>query len=75
METREIAAHAFDRHTRLHLGGDAMGGLTYAHIHDAYHPLPDQLGEGRPGSGLLMSWTESEATLARTAAEVRPAEG
>ncbi len=34
-------------------------GPVYAYVHDAYHPEPAQLGEGRPGSGLLFRFTDS----------------
>jgi hypothetical protein len=51
----------------FHLAGGTLGGPLYAYIHDAYHSLPNQLGEGKPGSGMLMSFTESEPALARTA--------
>lgn len=34
-------------------------GPVYAYLHDAYHPEPAQLGEGRPGSGLLFRFTEA----------------
>ncbi len=38
----------------------------YAMVHDAYHPLPNQRGEGKPGSGMLMRWTENAPSLSRT---------
>jgi hypothetical protein len=38
----------------------------YAMVHDAYHPLPNQRGEGKPGSGILMRWTENAPSLSRT---------
>jgi hypothetical protein len=34
-------------------------GPVYGYLHDAYHPEPAQLGEGRPGSGLLFRFTEA----------------
>jgi len=49
-----------------HFGGGSLNGPVYAHLHDAYHPLPAQLGEGRPGSGLLMRFTESASATERT---------
>lgn len=47
-----------------------LGNLTpafpvYAYVHDAYHVEPDQLGEGRPGSGLLFRYTEKDARKER----------
>jgi Heparinase II/III-like protein len=50
----------------IHLGGGQMGGPIYAHVHDAYHPLPAQLGEGKTGSGRLMRWSESTPATGRT---------
>lgn len=50
----------------FHLGGGNMQGPIYAHVHDAYHPLPAQPSEGKPGSGMLMRWHERSAGLART---------
>jgi hypothetical protein len=37
-----------------------VSGVTYAYAHDAYHPEPNQLGEGKTGSGLLFRFTDSE---------------
>jgi len=50
----------------FHLGGGNMQGPVYAHVHDAYHPLPAQPSEGKPGSGMLMRWHERAAALSRT---------
>jgi hypothetical protein len=50
----------------FHLGGGAMQGPIYAYVHDAYHPLPNQSSEGKPGSGMLMRWNERTAQTART---------
>ncbi len=47
----------------FHIGDDAKPRSlcpSYGSVHDAYHPLPDQLGEGHPGSGLLFDWVENE---------------
>lgn len=49
----------------FHLGGGHLHGPLYGYVHDAYHPLPDQLGEGRPGSGLLFRWQEPVAATQR----------
>jgi hypothetical protein len=43
----------------FHFGDASLSGPVYSHIHDAYHPLPQQLGEGAPGSGLQFTWTDS----------------
>jgi hypothetical protein len=50
----------------FHLAGGKFHGPTNAFVHDAYHPLPDQVGEGRPGSGQLVRWREREARTERT---------
>jgi hypothetical protein len=31
-------------------------------MHDAYHPLPGQLGEGRNGSAQIVRWSSDPAT-------------
>jgi hypothetical protein len=49
-----------------HFGAGNMNGPIYAHVHDAYHPLPAQRGEGQPGSGQLMRWTEAVPATSRT---------
>jgi hypothetical protein len=49
----------------FHLADSSMGGPIYSYVHDAYHPLPNQLGEGFPGSGQLMHWTENRASKER----------
>jgi hypothetical protein len=50
----------------FHLGGGNMQGPVYAHVHDAYHPLPAQSSEGKPGSGMLMRFQERVAAVSRT---------
>ncbi len=50
----------------IHMGGAALGGPKYAVVHDCYHPLPGQIGEGRQGSGWLMNWRERTARAERT---------
>ncbi|MBC8154474.1 MAG: heparinase II/III family protein [Bacteroidetes bacterium] len=35
-----------------------LSGPVYAYLHDAYHPEPAQLGEGKSGSGLLFRFTD-----------------
>lgn len=49
-----------------HFGGGQLGGPSYALVHDAYHPLPAQHGEGRPGSGQLIRWIETTPATTRT---------
>lgn len=41
--------------------GALTKNMASAFVHDAYHPLPAQNGEGRSGSGLVFSWTEPKA--------------
>lgn len=50
-----------------HYGSGQLNGPVYAMVHDAYHPLPNQRGEGQPGSGMLMRWNESVPSTSRTA--------
>jgi hypothetical protein len=42
----------------FHLGAGLPGTPEYAYVHDAYDPLPAATGEGRPGSGMLLTWRE-----------------
>ncbi len=52
----------------FNLSGNAqLNGPMYAHVHDAYHPLPQQPGEGAPGSGMLFNWTEKTPAKTRCA--------
>ncbi len=50
----------------FHSGNGKSGHPIYGYVHDAYHVEPNQLGEGKPGSGLLYRWTESAPALSRT---------
>jgi hypothetical protein len=50
----------------FHCGNGQIGHPVYGYVHDAYHVEPAQLGEGRPGSGLLYRWTEATPALHRT---------
>lgn len=56
----------------FHLGGGQFQGPVYAHVHDAYHPLPDQPNEGRPGSGMLFRWQERTPQRSRIAIHAIP---
>lgn len=49
-----------------HYGNGQMRGPMYSLVHDAYHPLPAQRGEGRPGSGMMMQWSENTPSASRT---------
>lgn len=42
--------------------GDDSGRMHHAYVHDAYHPKPAKLGEGRPNSGIVISFNQREAT-------------
>lgn len=45
---------------KLLQGGEALPvGPVYGYVHDAYHPEPARLGEGKPGSGLIYKAIES----------------
>lgn len=50
----------------FHAGGGTVSHPVYGYVHDAYHVEPAQLGEGRPGSGLLYRWTEAAPLATRT---------
>lgn len=45
----------------FHLCGAQMQTPINTWIHDAYHPLPAQPGEGHNGSGLLLRWHQPQA--------------
>ncbi|MBF0245613.1 MAG: heparinase II/III family protein [Planctomycetes bacterium] len=51
----------------FHLGGAKLQVPQNACLHDAYHPLPGQLGEGRSGSAIKVSWQDYGSTTRRTA--------
>lgn len=50
----------------FHLSDAVMQGPIYAFVHDAYHPLPAQPSEGKPGSGMLMRFNDRTASTTRT---------
>lgn len=50
----------------FHLGGGTLLEPLHAYVHDAYHPRPRRLGEGLPGSGALVRFTETAAAAERT---------
>ena len=50
----------------FHLGNGNMRGPIHAHIHDTYQTAPAQKGEGAPGSGQLVRWTEKSPLVERT---------
>lgn len=52
----------------FHLGAGHAQTPAYAYLHDVYHPFPNGPGEGRSGSGVLVSFQEpaGQAQEART---------
>ena len=50
----------------FHGGNGAWSFPVYGFLHDAYHPEPNQLGEGRSGDSFLFRFTEKEKSHART---------
>lgn len=62
-----IVARRGDTGMKLfHFAGGNMQGPYYAFVHDCYHPLPAQNGEGREGSGILLQWEDSKLVTRRT---------
>ncbi len=56
---------------KLLQGGAARPfGPVYGYAHDAYHPEPARLGEGKPGSGLIYRAVERDAKTERLAVHV-----
>ncbi|MFW5829162.1 MAG: heparinase II/III domain-containing protein, partial [Planctomycetota bacterium] len=56
-----IVARRGDAGMKLVDGGETRcQGPFYHHIHDAYHPLPAQNGEGQSGSGLMFKHSSGE---------------
>jgi hypothetical protein len=51
----------------FHCAGGNPNTVAFACVHDAYHCLPDHPGEGRPGSGHLLTWRDAQKTTQRTA--------
>lgn len=54
----------------FHLGTGELQTPLHGYVHDAYHPKPAQLGEGRPGSGSLVRWIEPIAATQRLSVHV-----
>jgi hypothetical protein len=50
----------------FHLGSAKASGPFYALVHDAYHPQPNELGEGHTGSGMLVRWSDPKPVTERT---------
>ena len=47
----------------FHLGDTSLSRPVYGYIHDAYHPLPQQLGEGSQESGIHFVWSSDKAAI------------
>ena len=50
----------------FHGGNGSWSFPVYGFLHDAYHPEPNQLGEGHSGDSFLFRFTEKEKSKART---------
>jgi hypothetical protein len=50
----------------FHGGNGAWSFPVHGFLHDAYHPEPNQLGEGRSGGSLLFRFTEKDSKAVRT---------
>ncbi|MCF2446758.1 heparinase II/III-family protein [Dyadobacter sp. CY345] len=50
----------------FHGGNGSFSFPVYGFLHDAYHPEPNQLGEGRSGDGYVFRFTEKEKSASRT---------
>ncbi|MBN1346389.1 MAG: heparinase II/III family protein [Phycisphaerae bacterium] len=53
--------------TITHASDGRFNGPVHAVMHDAYHPEPNQLGEGHSGSGMLYRWIEPRPRPSRLA--------
>ena len=49
----------------FHLGDSQASSPMFCSIHDAYHPLANQLGENVSGSGIIYRWKENERSGTR----------
>jgi hypothetical protein len=63
---RLVARRGYAGMKLFHLGDGTLQEPLHAYVHDAYHPRPNQRGEGKPGSGVLVRWTEKIAATVRT---------
>ena len=50
----------------FHGGNGSFSFPVYGFLHDAYHPEPNQLGEGRSGDSFVFRFTEKEKLATRT---------
>jgi len=71
VDGKQLTVHRPLAGFKLLQGGSATPfGPVYGYAHDAYHPEPDQLGEGRPGSGLIFRAIEPKEQTERLAVHV-----
>ncbi|WP_257669403.1 heparinase II/III-family protein [Parapedobacter tibetensis] len=71
VEDQQLTIHRPLAGLKLLQGGPARPvGPVYGYAHDAYHPEPARLGEGRPGSGLIFRAIEPVAQTNRCAVHV-----
>ena len=57
---RLVARRGYAGMKIFNLTEDSFSGPVYGFMHDAYHPLPNQPTEGKPGSGLLVQWNQDK---------------
>ena len=50
----------------FHGGSGSFSYPVYGFLHDAYHPEPNQLGEGKSGDALVFRFTEGQKLTTRT---------
>lgn len=50
----------------FHGGSGSFSYPVYGFLHDAYHPEPNQLGEGKSGNALVFRFTEGQKLTTRT---------
>lgn len=59
----------------FHCAGGRRGHDAHGWLHEAYHPLPGQLGEGVNGSARILHWHEKEAATERWAVHAIAVDG
>lgn len=50
----------------FHVGEASLAHPVNGYVHDVYHVEPNQLGEGKPRSGVVYRFTEKESKSSRT---------
>ncbi len=74
-EDRLVARRGNAGMKMINLSGARKDPVRFAYMHDAYHCLPNHTGEGKPGSGMLVRWTEKQPTTQRVAVHVMIVDG